>query len=206
MNRARFPRDIQRTRRRYASLCYRFQEARLRWAQLFAAFQERCRRYRLPVPPFEFSGFPLYGVTAGPAGALRLVPREFHGGRPQVDRYEPIAGGAQTLLRCWTEAAEGTIVLHAEGEVDLMTAPMLGDAIEASYRAAPRVVVDLGSLRYLDGSGVRVLENASRAHRARFVVVGSTREIHRVFEVLGLTSVLPVVHSLEAAREYFGMQ
>jgi anti-sigma B factor antagonist len=112
----------------------------------------------------------------------------------------------QTLLRCWTEAAAGTIVLHAEGEVDIMTAPMLGDAIEASYRVGPRVIVDLGRLRYLDGSGVRVLENAAQAHRTRFVVVGSSREIQRVFEVLGLIAALPVVPSLDAAREYFGSQ
>lgn len=137
---------------------------------------------------------PVYGVTTGSDGVMRLIPRE------------ALSGGAdRALLRCWTEAQSGTIVLHAEGEVDLVTAPMLGDAIAASYRAGPRVIVDLDGLRYLDGAGVRVLEDASRERAGRFVVVASHREIHRVFEVLDLTKVLPVVPSLAAAREYFGL-
>jgi anti-sigma B factor antagonist len=95
-------------------------------------------------------------------------------------------------------------VLHAEGEVDMTTAPMLGDAIGAAYRAGPRVIVDLGGLRHLDGSGIHALEDASRAHPSRFVVVGSTPDIRRLFDILGLTSALPVVPSLDAARQYFG--
>ncbi len=88
----------------------------------------------------------------------------------------------------------------------MTTAPMLGDAIGAAYRAGPRVIVDLGGLRHLDGSGIHALEDASRAHPTRFVVVGSKPDMRRLFDILGLINALPVVPSLDAAREYFGVQ
>jgi anti-sigma B factor antagonist len=117
-----------------------------------------------------------------------------------------IGGTGRTLLRCWTETAPGAVVLHAEGEVDVTTAAALREAIAAAVRTGPPVIVDLGGLRYLDGSGIRVLEKAARLHPARFVVVGSKPEIHRLFDILGLTGALPVVRSLEAAREYLRLR
>lgn len=126
--------------------------------------------------------------------------------KQSVQRPHVAGGPGRAFLRCWTEAVSGTIVLHAEGEVDMTTAPMLGDAIGAAYRVGPRVIVDLGGLRHLDGSGIHALEDASRAHPARFVVVGSTPDVRRLFDILGLTNTLPVVPSLDTAREYFGLQ
>lgn len=123
----------------------------------------------------------------------------------EVQRPPSAGTGQRALLRCWTEAVSGTIVLRTKGEVDVTTTPMLADAIAASYRTGSRVVVDLGGLAYLDASGIRVLEDAARAHPEQFVVVASKREIHRLFEVLDLVNTLPVVRSLEAAREYFGL-
>lgn len=113
-------------------------------------------------------------------------------------------GAGRAFLRCWTETISGAIVLHAEGEVDMATAPALEEAIRAAYQAAPRAVVDLGGLRHLDASGIHVLEETSRANPARFAVMGTTRDIHRLFEILGLADSLPVVPSLDAAHEYFG--
>jgi len=116
-----------------------------------------------------------------------------------------VTGGAgRAFLRCWTEAVSGTIVLHAEGEVDMATAPGLEEAIRAAYQAGPRVIVDLGGLRHLDGSGIHVLEETSRANPTRFAIMGAPRDIHRLFKILGLADSLPVVPSLDAAHEYFG--
>jgi anti-anti-sigma factor len=113
-------------------------------------------------------------------------------------------GPGRAFLRCWNETVSGTIVLHAEGEVDMATAPALEEAIRAAYQAAPRVIVDLSGLRHLDGSGIHVLEETSRANPTRFAVVGATRDIHRLFRILGLADSLPVVASLDAAHECFG--
>src|SRR5690348_538727 len=118
-----------------------------------------------------------------------------------------VAGGAgRTFLRCWTEAVPGAIVLHAEGEVDVVTSPLLGDAIRAAFQEGSRIIVDLGDLTYLDGSGVHVLEDANRTHATQLVVVAATQDIYRLFDILGLASGFPLVRSLDAAREYFGLQ
>jgi len=126
---------------------------------------------------------------------MRLIPRP------------PISGGAAgPLLRCRIESASDAAVLHAEGEVDMSTAPKLEGAIAAAFRAASRVIVNLSRAQYLDGSGVRVLEAAARRHPRRFVVVASNRDIHRLFEILDLANALPVVSSVTAAREYLRLE
>jgi anti-sigma B factor antagonist len=97
-------------------------------------------------------------------------------------------------------------VLHVEGDVDLATAPLLKKAIAHLYRTNRRVVVDLSRVDYLDGSGIRGLEYYARTETSRFVVVGSKPEIHRLFNILQLTDVLPVVVSLNAALDYLRHQ
>jgi anti-sigma B factor antagonist len=106
------------------------------------------------------------------------------------------------FLHCRTEAVPEGCVLCAEGEVDVATAPLFANAVAAAFRESRRVIVDLSRLGYLDGAGVHVLEDAARAHGGRFAVVGSRPEIHRLFDILGLTNVLPVVATVDAARAY----
>jgi anti-anti-sigma factor len=83
---------------------------------------------------------------------------------------------------------------------------MLSNAIASAYRTNRRVIVDLSRIEYLDDAGIRVLETCAWTHESRFVVVGSRPEVHRLFEILELTSVLPVVASLDAARDYLRRQ
>lgn len=66
--------------------------------------------------------------------------------------------------------------LRLQGEVDLVTAPLLRQALELAEPGAERVVVDLRAVTFLDSSGLAVLaagnQRARRRH-ARFVVVRS---------------------------------
>lgn len=187
--------DVQRTQCRFSWLCYRFRASRFVWTRLAAALRAQCRRRGIALPAADIPDFPVYVTTRSSSGVMRLV------------RAHRISGGAgRPLLRCWTESEREAVVLHAEGEVDLSTAPMLGEAIAKAYCGKPGVIVDINGLTYLDGSGIRILEAAARAHPARFVVVGSKRELHRLFEILGVVNALPVVSSIAAAREYLSLQ
>ena len=121
-----------------------------------------------------------------------------------IIRRPLILGGAgRTFFHCWTEAVPEATVLRVEGEVDVATAPMLASAIAAAFGQSERVIVDLSSLQYLDGSGIHVLEDASYAKNGGLVVVGSRPEIQRLFDILALTTVLAVVATVEAARAHF---
>ncbi|HKX16501.1 MAG TPA: STAS domain-containing protein [bacterium] len=123
-------------------------------------------------------------------------------------RRPGIQGGADSargeFIRFSTERVHEATVLRVEGEVDLSTANSFADAIESLYRENACVIVDLSRLSYLDGSGIRVLMRFAEEARGRFVVIGSTPTVHRVFVILNLLDVLPVVPSLGAAREYLG--
>jgi anti-anti-sigma factor len=134
---------------------------------------------------------PLYAFDAAASGVVSIV------------RRPRIAGAAgRTFLHCWEEAVPEATVLHVEGEVDVATAPLLAKAIAGAFSRNGRLIVHLGRVRYLDGSAIHVLEDASRADGGRMVVIGSAPHVHRLFDILRLTDVLPVVPDLEAARAY----
>jgi anti-sigma B factor antagonist len=105
-------------------------------------------------------------------------------------------------LQCWMEREEDIAVLDLAGEVDLATAPVLRDTIEAAFRQRRRVLVDLADVTYLDGSGLRVLKQAAQDHVGRFAVSASKPQIRRLFELTHLSDNVAVVASLQAGREY----
>lgn len=179
---------------RLVPLWYDFQELRLTRDRLWARLAAVRRQFNLPALRTTTRLFPIYSFVASTKGMRHLVSR------PNIS-----GGAGQAVLRCWTaEVAEAT-VLHAEGEVDLSTASELKAAIRSAFVQNAQnghVIVDLSCLDYLDISGIHVLERFAVANGDRFVVVGSKPTIHRLFDVLELTDVLPVVPSMEAAREY----
>jgi anti-anti-sigma factor len=183
--------DLRRTKSRFLRLWYRFQISRL-------TFRALCRRHGLAFDHIGAAEFPLrmalYTATRSRSGVMRLV------------RQPPITGGAEPLLRCWTEAMGEAVVLHTDGECDISTAGVLRAAIAGAFDSHPRVIVDLNGLQYLDGAAVRVLEEAARLHHTRFAVVASTRDIRRLFEILGVADALPVVSSVAAAQKYLQRQ
>jgi anti-sigma B factor antagonist len=95
------------------------------------------------------------------------------------------------------------VVLEVEGEVDMLTAPLLLKAIEEVPEGTPWVVVDLTKVSFLDSSGLNTLVQARRALDTRQVtmrvVVPADGGLRRVFEITRLTEALTVVGTLEAA-------
>lgn len=189
--------DVNRNQQRLAALCYRLQQERLTCARLLENFQAVCRRYRVPIRGVALEPFPIY-AGARRDGVLRLVPL------PSVRGGEGWTRGV--TARFSTETVPEAVIVRVEGELDLTTAQALADAIEGAYRTQSGVIVDLSRLTYLDGSGIRVLLRFAEEKRGRFVVIGSTPTMHRLFEILRLVDVLPVVTTLGSAREYLGVQ
>lgn len=58
--------------------------------------------------------------------------------------------------------ASATIV-RVRGEVDLSSSELLRRCITRAFGRSRGIIVDLGSVTYLDGSGFRVLNGAARA-------------------------------------------
>ncbi len=86
--------------------------------------------------------------------------------------------------------------LSVSGELDLATAPALGERITTVCKAgALCIVIDLRETTFIDSSGLREILAAKEecaAHRAEFVVVPSRRSgPTQLFEIAGVKDSIP---------------
>ncbi|MFD2420972.1 STAS domain-containing protein [Amycolatopsis pigmentata] len=96
----------------------------------------------------------------------------------------------------------GVVVLHVAGEIDLVTAPDLEEAIERALKERPKIlVVDLSAVDFLASAGMSVLvaahNQAGTATDMRFVATGSAT--FRPMELTGLSQALDIYQSLSEA-------
>jgi anti-sigma B factor antagonist len=87
-------------------------------------------------------------------------------------------------------------VLTVRGEVDLASAPKLAAAItELMDRGYTNVAVDLGSVEFIDSSGLGVLVGSLRRLRedgGDLVLRAASPAVTRILELTGLDGLLPV--------------
>jgi anti-anti-sigma factor len=97
----------------------------------------------------------------------------------------------------------GALLVEAEGEVDMATAPQLAAALRAAPDRARRVVCDLSAVSFLDSSGLNALVQSERELAGREiafrVVSPKDQAVRQVFEITQLSKELGVVDSLDAA-------
>jgi anti-anti-sigma factor len=93
--------------------------------------------------------------------------------------------------------------LLLSGEVDLVTAPELEDAVlQACAEGADALALDLSALTFIDSRGLRsILETQKLCARynAEFVLTPGPPQIQRLFEVTGLLKALPFRGRVEEA-------
>lgn len=98
----------------------------------------------------------------------------------------PLAGD----LRIERVEAEGEIVLSLTGELDISSARDLELELEAAQASgAPKVVVDMAGLEFIDSTGLRVLLAAWRSADGRgqqLVLRNAQNQVRRLFEVAGI--------------------
>jgi anti-sigma B factor antagonist len=101
-------------------------------------------------------------------------------------------------LHVCSDTTPERVVVHVEGEVDLITAPRLSDELTniENGRPPPRVVVvDLTDVSFLASAGLSVLlehNQRCRENGQEFRVVAGNRTIARTIDLTGLTDVLSV--------------
>lgn len=98
-----------------------------------------------------------------------------------------------------TTADDESIIVAAEGEVDVSCASELRDAIDEALSAQPAgVIVDLAQVPYIDSTGIGVLVGA--AHRAidtavPLRVANPQRNVKRVLGMLRVTDELGITEA-----------
>jgi anti-sigma B factor antagonist len=96
----------------------------------------------------------------------------------------------------------GHAVLTVLGDLDLLTAPVLAEAVEKALATPAPLVLDLTGTTFLDSSGAREIARAARAAAraglpVQAVCPPGNRAVRLVFDLLDLASVVSVLRSAE---------
>ena len=108
-------------------------------------------------------------------------------------RREPDMGSISSFdVR--TESQDGVAHVAVIGELDMATAPALGDALVGVQRSGVReVTLDVGAVTFIDSTGLRVILQAwkrAQTNGHSIVVVRASRYVWRLFELCGFTFIL----------------
>ncbi|HEU5003615.1 MAG TPA: STAS domain-containing protein [Actinomycetota bacterium] len=94
------------------------------------------------------------------------------------------------------------IIVRVSGEVDVLTASALQDALAVAAAEGPQVVVDLRGVDFLDSTGLSALVFGLKRARERggdLSVVCQHRQILKVLDITGLSRILQVYADLAEA-------
>lgn len=111
---------------------------------------------------------------------------------------QPAAPGLSVL----TEPHGEAVVLNVAGEIDLVTAPQLGESINAAMEQRPEtLVVDLSGVDFLASAGMAVLIGCHQQARGnlRFRIVATGSATFRPMELTGMTEEISIYPTREEA-------
>lgn len=132
------------------------------------------------------------GIDApDPSGSEAVVNRANRTTRANTD--EPATVAVRRL--------PGAIVVAVTGEIDMITAPALQDAVRESLAAQPdTLVIDLTEAHFFSSAGLAVLVFAHRhSGRSALRVVASAQVVLRPLELTGLADDLAIRPDLQSA-------
>jgi anti-sigma B factor antagonist len=102
-----------------------------------------------------------------------------------------------------TSEAQGCTVVAVVGELDIFTAPGLGEAISALLQDGSHdLVIDLTGVSFLDSTGLGVLVaglKKVREHDGSLELVCHQERLLKIFRMTGLMNVFVVHDTAEAA-------
>ncbi|WP_051222379.1 STAS domain-containing protein [Conexibacter woesei] len=82
--------------------------------------------------------------------------------------------------------------LRLTGELDLARVAQLREAVQEAWAGGGRLEIDLRDLSFIDSSGLRALidvHNNAESSGSSYVLIPGRPEVHRTFELTGLTTV-----------------
>lgn len=91
----------------------------------------------------------------------------------------------------------GALTIALDGELNTVTAPELGRAVEEDIDSASSVTFDLAALEYISSAGLRVLLTTQQAMEERdlpTVMVKNLNDVIReTFEITGFDNILNIL-------------
>jgi len=93
------------------------------------------------------------------------------------------------LLQVRTEAVSDAIVVEVTGEIDMLTAPRLNEAVQQAIARSPRrLVLDLTGVTFLSSAGLALIVRAHKecGDRIDLRIVAASTATLRPIELMGL--------------------
>jgi anti-sigma B factor antagonist len=98
-------------------------------------------------------------------------------------------------------------VVAASGDLDMLTAPQLRDAVQSALSKSPTgLIVDLTQVNFLGSAGMQVLmeaHNQTDGTETRFAVVADGAATSRPLKITGITDLIDLFSTLDVALENF---
>jgi anti-sigma B factor antagonist len=100
-----------------------------------------------------------------------------------------------------TKTTDDATIVQPQGEIDLSRAPSLRSQLTAIQAKRPRkLIIDLGSVPYMDSSGVATLVEAmqnARKSGSKLVLCSLQDRVRSIFEIARLDMVFTIVKTTE---------
>ncbi|MDP9188800.1 MAG: STAS domain-containing protein [Actinomycetota bacterium] len=104
--------------------------------------------------------------------------------------HEPNAYVSNGPLQIRSERWPSAYVVSVSGELDFATSGCFDEELQKARRTdAPRIILDLCALQFIDSAGLRVLVQAEIASREESQGLFLTRGAHQVERMLEITGV-----------------
>ena len=108
---------------------------------------------------------------------------------------------------CTEKWVERVAIVGASGELDMLTAPQLRDAVQSALSKTPAgLIVDLTQVDFLGSAGMQVLmeaHNQTSGTPTRFAVVAEGSATSRPLKITGIADLIDLFSSLDDALENF---
>ena len=99
-------------------------------------------------------------------------------------------------------------VVSVAGEVDVLTAPTLDEALSSVIGAGnTRLILDFGGVTFLDSTGLGVVVKALKRTReadGTLAVATQSERVLKVFRITGLDGIVPLYDNVAAALDAIG--
>ena len=99
-------------------------------------------------------------------------------------------------------------VLELSGELDYHSSPELREKLtELTVKQAPKILVNLGDVDYMDSSGIATFVEAfqkAKRYQGRLILAALTPTVRGVFEIAKLDSIFEITPTVAEAVECLG--
>jgi anti-sigma B factor antagonist len=114
---------------------------------------------------------------------------------------ETVPPADQQLNVAVSRATDDVVILQVAGEIDLLTANLLGERVrEQQLLPSNRVLIlDLSAVSFMGSSGLAEIVAAAQDDSAALVLVATSRAVLRPLEATGLLPMLTIYETVDDA-------